>query len=141
MNDGFEFVAVALQVVTRRNGQARQACSMAQTQAVNQQLRQDGCVAFFGDGESDPTSAWSGNGVQYILAFDGGHAGLPQRARHVPFNAIGACNAHGVQAVLRAQFIDQASLGHAHAMNAPAHIAFAQQLIEHHGLVRTVKRA
>ena len=63
MNNGFEFVAIALQVVTRRNGQTCQACSMAQTQAVNQQLRQDGCVAFLGDGESDPTSAWSGNGV------------------------------------------------------------------------------
>ena len=76
-----------------------------------------------------------------MLAFGGGHAGLPQRARHVPFNAIGTGNPHGIQAVLRAQFVDQTRLSHTHAMNAPAHIAFAQQLIEHHGLVRTVKRA
>ena len=141
MNNGFEFVAIALQVVTRRNGQARLACSVAQTQAINQQLGQSRRVAFFGDGESDPTSAWSGNGVQDMLAFGGGHAGLPQRARHVPFNAIGTGNPHGILAVLRAQFVDQTWLSHTHAMNAPAYIAFAQQLIEHHGLVRTVKRA
>ena len=114
---------------------------MAQTQAVNQQLRQGGCVAFFCHSECDPTGAWSGNGVQDILAFGGGHAGLPKCTWHVPFNACCTCHAHRIQAVLCAQFVHKSRLGHAHAMNAPAHIAFAKQLIEHHGLVRAVKRA
>jgi hypothetical protein len=70
-------VAIALQVVTRRNGQACLACSVAQTQAIDQQLGQSRRVAFFRHSQCDPTGAWSGNGVQDMLAFGGGHAGLP----------------------------------------------------------------
>ena len=133
-------MAIALQVVTRGDGQASLSCCLTQTQAFNQQLRQGGCVAFFCHGECDPARAFGGNGVQDILTLGGDHTGLPERTRHLPFKATGACNAHSIQTILRTQFVDQARLGHAHAMNAPAHIAIAQQLIKHHGLVRAVKR-
>ena len=64
---------------------------------------------------------------------------MPQCTRYLPLNALRPGNAYRIQAVLFAKLVDQPSLRHAHTMNAPAHIALAQQLLKHHGLVRSVK--
>ena len=141
VNQSFELVAIALQVVARGDGEARSTFCVAQSQAFYQQLRQCRRVSLFSHGQCDPPRAGGGNGFDHTLTLGGGHAGLPQCARYLPFNTFCSCNANRIQTVLRAKFVHQSGLGHAHAMNAPAHITFTQQLIKHHGLVRAVKRS
>jgi len=75
------------------------------------------------------------------MAFGGGPARAPKRARHLPFHAFGIGDAHGIQAVLCAQLVHQVGSCHAHAVDAPSRVATGQQLVKHHGLVGAVESA
>jgi uncharacterized oxidoreductase len=136
-----QLVAVVGEVVAGSDGEPARAAPAPGGQALDQQRRQFGAVAFFSHGQRDPARGGRGDGVHHAGRLARRHAAVQHRAHDLPAAAAVAVELDGVQALLPRQRVGQLCGAHRHTQHTPGLGPVRHEAVEHHGLVGAVESA